>query len=80
MKKLLLCGLALIVCAAVYAESTKTKTTAAGMQIGTSRSQAIGFWGVTPVTQQVVVATGSDSATLTNILNELVRMGIVRTN
>lgn len=62
-----------------YAESTKIKNTAAGYQLGTTSTQAIGFYGAAPVTQKFVTVS-SDSTTLTNLINELVRMGIVKTN
>jgi hypothetical protein len=56
MKKLILSllGVALIA-TLIYAESTQQKNTGAGLQIGTSATQKIGFFGATPVVQQTAV-------------------------
>ena len=50
-----------------------------GKQIGIATTDSIGFWGAAPTTQKFVTVT-SVGASLTNLLNELVRVGIVKTN
>lgn len=79
-RNLLILAAAVCIVTAVYAASTQIKITAAGAQVGTSRSQAIGFWGVTPTTQLVVYSGGIDLTNLTALLIELQRTGIIRTN
>ena len=66
---------------AVYAESTKEKNTGAGLQIGTTSTQKIGFWGATPTNQLSVTIGGvSDAGRLTNLITALLKSGIINTN
>jgi hypothetical protein len=66
---------------AVFAESTQQKNTGAGLQIGTTSTQKIGFWGATPTNQLVVTTIGvSDAGRLTNLLSALIKCGIISTN
>ena len=81
MKKNILILLAVVaVVTATYA-GVVMKNTAAGLQVGTRSGGAdsIGFWGATPTTQKFVTVS-TDSTTLSNLINELVRIGIVKTN
>jgi hypothetical protein len=82
MKKftLTMLGVALVL-TAVYAASTQTKNTGAGMQIATTSSQKLGFWGATP-TNQLTIAIGgiSDAERLTNLIAALRVVGLVSTN
>lgn len=85
MKKtlLILCGCGLVF-ASVYAASTQTKNTAAGMQIGTASTQKLAFYGGTPTNQLVVtVATnGVDNlaATVKSLLDALRLYSLINTN
>ena len=58
MKKLILSlfGVALIA-TAVYAASTQMKNTGAGLYIGTTVAQKLGFYGATPVVRQTLTNT-----------------------
>ena len=59
-------GICAIAVGVVLAESTKIKETGAGMQIGTTSTQKIGFYGATPVVKQTgVTNAGAALATLT---------------
>ena len=81
MKKKILILIALVaVVTATYA-AVQIKQTAAGLQIGSisGGGDLIGFYGATPVTQLFVSVT-TDSTTLSNLINQLVRQGIVKTN
>ena len=54
-KLLILAGIGcLCVVTYIYA-ATQVKNTGAGYQIGTAKTQLLGFWGVSPTTQPVVV-------------------------
>jgi hypothetical protein len=66
MKKLILSlfGVALIA-TAVYAASTQMKNTGAGLYIGTTVAQKLGFYGATPVVRQTLTNTAPVLATLT---------------
>ena len=66
MKKLILSlfGVALIA-TAVYAASTQMKNTGAGLYIGTTVAQKLGFYGATPVVRQTMTNTAPVLATLT---------------
>jgi hypothetical protein len=68
MKRFLLiaAGICVIAIGVVIAESTKIKETGAGMQIGTTATQKIGFFGAAPVVKQTgVTNAGAALATLT---------------
>lgn len=80
-KNLLIFAALVLVVTGVYA-AVQIKQTGAGLQIGTRSGGAdsIGFWGATPSTQINVTASGAIGASFTNLLNELVRIGIVKTN
>jgi Ca2+/H+ antiporter len=66
MKKLILSlfGVALIA-TAVYAASTQMKNTGAGLYIGTTVAQKLGFYGATPVVRQTITNTAPVLAALT---------------
>jgi hypothetical protein len=66
MKKIILSlfGVALIA-TAVYAASTQMKNTGAGLYIGTTVLQKVGFYGATPVVRQTLTNTAPVLATLT---------------
>jgi len=79
MKKYILTTIGVMALATAVLAATQIKTTGAGLSLGTDASQKIGFYGVTP-TNQLTVTVGSDSQTLTNILNALIKIGLVKTN
>jgi hypothetical protein len=70
----------------LYAATYRQNLSNAGMQFGTSRSDKIGFWAATPVTQQVVSVAGLtntgayDVGVLSNVVQALRACGLVRTN
>lgn len=58
--------------------------TTTGSQIGTSTTQKLGFYGVTPVVQQAAIttiatnATGTAISTAVNaVINELIALGLI---
>lgn len=85
MKKtlLILCGCGLVF-ASVYAASTQTKNTGAGLQIGTASTQKLAFYGGTPTNQlTVTVSTNTldtTAATLKQVIDALRLVGLVNTN
>lgn len=80
MKKTLIVLAFAVIAASVYA-ATQQKNTAAGLQIGTASDQKIGFWGAAPTNQLTVTTIGvSNAAQITNIINALIKSGIINTN
>lgn len=84
MKKFLLSFLGVVVVlTAAYAATVQINQTAKGLQIGSKASgaDAIGFWGATPSTQSfVTVGSVSDAGRLTNLISQLVSVGLIKTN
>lgn len=55
--------------AGAFAESTKIKDTGAGLKIGTSATQKIGLYGVTPVVQPTIAAAPTNGAELAEVIS-----------
>jgi hypothetical protein len=54
-KLLILAGIGCIAVVTYIYAATQVKNTGAGYQIGTAKTQLLGFWGVAPTTQPTVV-------------------------
>lgn len=86
MKKSIIISVAsLALAGAAFAESTKIKDTGAGLKIGTTATQKIGFYGVTPIVQPTIAAAPTNGADLAEVItwcqgvrSNLVNLGIAK--